>query len=172
MHKPSSSHGRARSVTLPLILLLVTWPWCAASGQGAPTPRDRQESVAEIQMGQRLRVSTVLGQQREGVFVGYEPPDLQITAGTALTTIPLADVERLWVRGRGTKTGAVIGTLAGTVIGAAWGLFIGEVICGGPDCQANTAHAVLVFGLVGGGGGAALGALIGLAVPKWHQRFP
>ncbi len=95
-----------------------------------------------------------------------------ITRDTATTAVGLADIEGLWVGGRATKTGAVVGALAGAVIGAPSGLFIGEVVCNDPDCRANTVEVVVVLGLGGGGAGALAGAAVGLAIPTWRQRFP
>lgn len=51
-----------------------------------------------------------------------------------------------------------------------YGLAIGEVVCSETSCTRLEVGAV--SGLVFGAGGAAAGALIGLAIPVWRERFP
>jgi hypothetical protein len=108
----------------------------------------------------------------EGILVSRQESEWQLMTDGEPTQILLRDVERLWVRGRSTRTGALVGLGLGTVLGAAAGWFVGEVICDNPDCQASTAGTIATFGLVGAGAGAGSGALLGLAIPSWHLRFP
>jgi hypothetical protein len=88
------------------------------------------------------------------------------------TSVPAADIDSLWVRGRATKTGALLGGLVGAVAGVGAGLFISQVICSTQDCGVDDAAPVLGLGAGGLAGGALVGALIGSAVPKWRLRFP
>ena len=127
--------------------------------------------AAGLRPGERLRVQ-LTGVQIQGILTTYAWPELHLDTGTSLAVVPLPSVEALWVRGTAAKQGALLGILAGVVVGGAMGLFVGEVICDGPDCQASTAGTVLTFGALGAGAGAGVGVLVGLAVPKWHARFP
>lgn len=157
---------------LSLVLVLISWPWALAAGQdSAAVQKNRQAAIQALHLGRRIRIATA-SREFQGAFTGADASRLWITRDSAVTAVALADIDRLWVRGRATKTGALIGTLAGVVIGVAVGLFIGEVVCNGPDCQANTAQVVVVLGLGGGGAGGLGGTIIGLGIPSWHQRFP
>ena len=81
--------------------------------------------------------------------------------------ISLAAVDTLWVRGRGTKTGAIIGGL----LGIGGGIFLGALADGlcEYDCGGNYVVGGAIFGAVTGG---AAGAIIGTAIPRWRRVFP
>jgi hypothetical protein len=95
-----------------------------------------------------------------------------LSLGDEPAVVLLPEVEALWVRGSGAKQGALIGALAGVVVGGAMGLFVGEVICDNPDCQASTPGTIATFGALGAAVGAGGGVLVGLVVRRWHARFP
>jgi hypothetical protein len=77
--------------------------------------------------------------------------------------------DTLWTRGRAVVPGVLVGGIAGVGAGILLGLFanaICEYECGSAAGDA-AAGALLV-----GAGGAALGALVGAAIPRWQRRFP
>jgi hypothetical protein len=81
--------------------------------------------------------------------------------------VSLAAVDTLWVRGRHTKTGAIIGGL----LGIGGGIFLGALVnavCE-YDCDGNYVVGGAVFGAVTGG---VVGAIIGAAIPRWRRVFP
>jgi hypothetical protein len=94
---------------------------------------------------------------------------LETTSGNR--TASLASVDSIWVRGRATKSGAVIGGVAGAVL---FGAFVGYAVSGlcEVDCDNSFIEGALVGGALGVGGGALLGAGIGALIPKWRLRFP
>jgi hypothetical protein len=82
-------------------------------------------------------------------------------------TVTLASVDTLWVRGRRTKTGAIIGG----ILGIGGGIFLGALanaLCE-YDCGGNYVVGGAVFGAVSGG---VAGAIIGAAIPRWRRVFP
>lgn len=81
--------------------------------------------------------------------------------------ISLGAVDTLWVRGRRTTTGALIGA----ILGAGGGAFLGAIADGlcESDCNGN---GVLVVGLLGAGAGAVVGGVVGTAIPRWRRIFP
>jgi len=84
-------------------------------------------------------------------------------------TLTLAQIRTLEVRGRHTRTGAIVGGVAGV----ASGVFIGYVI--GATCDAAECHrgrAYLYTIPLFGGAGTLLGAVIGAALPKWNRVYP
>lgn len=84
----------------------------------------------------------------------------------------LASVDSVWVRGRATKTGAIIGTVAGTVLLGVFGAVVADAFCESTDCEDAWAEGALVGGVMGAASGALLGAGIGALIPKWRLRFP
>ena len=82
-------------------------------------------------------------------------------------TVSLGSVDTLWVRGRRTKTGAIIGGL----LGIGGGIFLGAIanaLCE-YDCGGNYIVGGAAFGAVSGG---VAGAIIGTAIPRWRRVFP
>ena len=133
----------------------------------------RAEAVGSVSAGDSVRLDVAGLGQVEGRFVVSNSTTLTLASRGASTQVRLADLERLWVRGRATRNGAVIGSVAGLVVGIVGGLLISGVACDpvdGGDCTA--AEVATVTGLLGGAGGAAVGAGIGFAIPVWRLRFP
>jgi hypothetical protein len=77
--------------------------------------------------------------------------------------------DTLWTRGRAVVPGAIVGGIAGVVGGIFVGL-IGNALCE-YDCGSPVSYAA-AGGLLFGVGGAALGSLVGAAIPRWQRRVP
>lgn len=157
---------------LGLALVLIGWPSVVAGQDSTAVEHAREAAIRTLEAGQRLRVHAPPDRRLEGVFAVVDRGHLFLTGDSALAKVAVGDIDRLWVRGRATGTGALVGGVAGTAIGVAYGFLIGEVVCDNIDCRADTAEVVLLLGLGGGAAGGLAGALTGLAIPKWHQRFP
>ncbi|HET6900265.1 MAG TPA: hypothetical protein VFK70_18070, partial [Vicinamibacteria bacterium] len=106
------------------------------------------------------------GRVWEGRYVATT--DGVVALDEPLARIPSASVRQVWIRGRATRPGAVMGGLllglsaAGlSAFGAGFGC---EVNCEGVVYAASA----LGFG-VGGGLGALTGGVLGAAFPKWHR---
>jgi hypothetical protein len=160
----------ARRCRLPaLVLLVLAISPYDAWGQDS----SRVTALRSLKPGQLLRIEgTPLGRV-EGRLLGASGTTLTLSRDSTPTEIRLPDIERLWVRGRATGKGALIGAGVGIVAGAAYGLLIGSVACepvDGGDC--TSAQVAAVMGLIGGAGGAAVGAGVGYAIPVWRLRFP
>ena len=86
-----------------------------------------------------------------------------------VTRLRLQEVTDVWVRGRHTKLGAILGGLTG--LGA--GLFLGAIVSSACEVDCTRVDQVyLVTGALGAGSGVLPGALIGAAIPTWKRRFP
>lgn len=133
-------------------------------------------------LGQQGLDSMSIVQLRPERFVRLQVPDLGrvqgtvrlrtgtevvLSTGTEDRTIQLGAVDTLWVRGRRTLTGAIIGG----VLGIGGGIFLGALADGlcEYDCSGNNVVGGAVFGLAAG---AAAGALVGTAFPRWRRVFP
>ncbi len=109
----------------------------------------------------------------EGQFVTATATTVTLTSHGVAAEVPLLDLERLWVRQRATGRGALIGAGFGVLVGVVGGLIISSVACepvDGGDCTA--AEVAALTGLLGGAGGAFIGAGIGFVIPVWRLRFP
>jgi hypothetical protein len=128
----------------------------------------------------RLRTGTQvrLDSRSTGRLVGrLGPVDAEgFTLGTGATSrrVLLPDVEALWVRGRATVPGAIVGAI---VVGVAGGLFTwvaGSLGCSDDGITDNCKPGLYLVsgGLVGAAIGGGAGAVVGAAIPKWHRRYP
>lgn len=151
-----------------LVLLLAVSPPLRAQAQGSRLVA----AVRELTAGQQVRLETIRAERFRGRFVAVDDSMLALALRDRTARIRLPEIERLWVRSRATGRGALIGAGGGLLVGVAYGLLIGEVACGGDGGDCTPAELALVTGLVGGAGGAVLGAGIGSMAPLWRVRFP
>ena len=128
-----------------LILLVLG----SAAPLSAQTPLDTV--LNRLRPGQTIRVST-RDQGRTEVRFGSR--DLAVTS-----------IDSLWVRGRSTVTGAIVGGLA---LGAVAAAIVSGACEPGADCSGVEVPAAAAVGLVGG---ALVGALIGSTMPRWKLRY-
>jgi hypothetical protein len=153
---------------LCLAVLVTLLPPISVGAQQSTSPPETV--LARIESGKVVRARldsdrTVVGQYAP---VGDGRLGIRTDAGTT-DTLPLTGLRELSVRGRHTKTGAMVGGIAG--IG--FGIFVGYVVthvCDSTDCDGSGPYAVAIP--LFGGGGALLGAAIGAAIPKWKRVFP
>jgi hypothetical protein len=143
-----------------------------AAQDSAGVSVERRAVIRALHVGQRLRIEQPGGARLEGVFSSVTRDSLVVAGDVGLAQLSDSDIDKLWVRGRATKTGAIIGGIVGLLAGVGYGLLLGEVICNNEDCNADTGVVVAVLGLGGAAVGAGGGAVIGAAIPKWHLRFP
>jgi hypothetical protein len=145
-----------------LILLLTVVPAALAT-------QVTIDSVAgHLRAGQHVRLHVRGGQRLEGQFAVHvlAPPAVRLRA--ADTLLPLETVDSLWVRGRATKTGAIVGAV---VVGVPSAVFWWTA------CSIIVESECTSWGLVAGltaasaGVGALVGAGIGTAFPRWHLRY-
>ena len=162
--------GRMRHA-LTVAMMLILLPLASASSQEPiPPVQSRAVAVRTLGIGQRVRLDVVQLGRVQGVVFGINESELTLTDDAELKRIALPEIQRLWVRGRATKTGVLVGSVAGLIAGLAYGFLIGEVACAETDCTRTEVAAIV--GLVSGAGGAVVGGSIGLVVHKWHLRFP
>lgn len=138
-----------------------------------PATAGRLEAVVrDLEPDQRLRLQlSGTGQRLEGRYLGPDDDgSLRLTSGERVVRAPLVEIDGLWTRGRSTVKGAAIGGIAGLVGGALYGAAISEVTCAESSC--TTLGLMAAVGGLGAAGGAAVGALVGLAIPSWKLRFP
>ncbi|HEV8123380.1 MAG TPA: hypothetical protein VGP80_04005 [Gemmatimonadales bacterium] len=120
-------------------------------------------SLAQLRTDRFVRIETSALGRIQGTVAQHSATDLTLANG-GQHVIPVQEIQRAWVRGRHTKTGAIIGG----ILGAGGGIFLGLLAEG--LCEYDCAHnAYIPLGLVGLGAGAGAGALIGMAFPRWKE---
>lgn len=148
-------------------LIVATHSPDLASAQDAVARRD--SAVAKLRTGQAVRISAHRMQRLVGTAGVSANDTLDVAQDDAVRRIPIQAIDTLWVQGRATSTGMVIGGVTGLVVG-----ILAAVVAPGLceyDCDTSGGEVVgvIVVGAVAGGG---LGALIGAAFPKWKRKFP
>ena len=147
---------------------LVLMPPSSAAAQQITERQAAFNSLADSQWV-RLKVPHVAGRY-EGHLLQRGPDHLVLSAEPEPLRIAATTIDTLWTRGNAGVTGAIVGGLVlgtlGAVLGAAWAEHSTE------HDAAGAGEVMLVTGGVGLAGGAVLGGLIGLAIPKWHRRYP
>jgi hypothetical protein len=144
------------------------------AGPAVPSPAQAGPSTASvfyrIRPGAMVRARLGPDQAITGKYFPIGDGALGITVDRGTTdTLRLDQLSELAVRGRHTKTGAIIGGAAGV----AFGTFIGIIITA--TCETNDCNGVGPYFLtvpLFGSGGALLGAAVGAAIPKWRKVFP
>ena len=145
---------------------------CAFTALRAQDPRLAPPSFPA---GAVVRVEALTGERIEGRFEQYRGDSLLVSqAPRGFGAVPLGNVSRVWVQGRATSTGMLVGGL----IGVPLGVLLGAGFCDFERNQENnigedvscvehyTVGTVATAAL-----GVGLGALVGHFLPKWHLRF-
>jgi hypothetical protein len=128
---------------------------CAAGPLAAQT-----NPFARVRSGQTVRVRLVPG-QRFVVRLGVE--------GDTTARLPASLVDSVWVRGNAALVGALVGGGIGGAGTFAFFLALCNALSDGGGCDEG--GVVVALGLGGAAGGALLGGVIGMMVPKWRLRY-
>jgi hypothetical protein len=143
------------------------------AGAQEPTDADRLAAVRGIDTGDYVRLQLESGPRVEGQLTVNNATSVTVSKdGVPVVEVPIPDIDGLWVRGRATGIGALIGGGVGLAAGVVFGLLIAEDFFDLAETDGSTAGFAFVTGAIGGAGGALLGGLIGFAITKWDQRFP
>lgn len=151
-----------------IALLSALLPSIALGQRASPRLSD---AVRTLDIGSSIRVAAN-GQTHVGDFQGTFYDSLSLGARATPLRIQMASIEGLWKRQRYTRRGALIGGLIGGVLGGAFGLAVLEIACETESCHDDKVSAIGLFGALGAGGGALLGAGIGYTVLKWKLVYP
>jgi hypothetical protein len=151
-------------------------------GLAAPADLPGQESadpasiLLDLDTGDRIRVlappDTTVEGRVASIYVRSLVLDLDSQAGAgsggSQWTTDFGAIDALWTRGRQTWLGAAIGGGVGLIF---FGLAasVGSGLCE-YDCDTSAGDYV-IGGLLFGGAGAALGALVGTAFPRWSLKY-
>ena len=162
---------RALSFTIAVVgLVTVASPLARAQEPDTLSPAQRAGlALARLGAGQHVRIRASGGGLVEGWVVSSSPNLVTLRTDGSRIEVPAPGVDSLWVRRGSAGRGALIGGAVGG-IGLA---LVGAASCHGGRANEAPPGVCVAYGLVvGGAGGALVGALIGTAFPKWRLRVP
>jgi len=145
---------------LGLVLAVTTARGSAAQGPG---------DFGKLKPGQTVRVSTAGGSRFETRLGGAATAVPEDLFADAEVPFQAARVDSLWVRGHATWTGAIVGAAVATPVSFAFWGWVCTMVGEGNGC--DQWGGVSLMALVGGAGGALLGAGVGALIPKWRLRY-
>lgn len=150
--------------------MLIALPSHASTQESADA--GRLAAVRGIDTGDYVRLQLESGPRVEGQLAVNNTTSVTVSKdGVPVVEVPIPDIDGLWVRGRATGIGALIGGGVGVVFGVVAGSTIQQINCGETDSCGDIGPKLL-GGTIFGAGGALVGAGIGWLIPKWDQRFP
>lgn len=150
-------------------LLAWTVPARAQAGETAVIRRE----LARRCPGAEVRLALASADTLRGYCGFVEDRRLTVRWMTEARDVPLEQVEALWIRTRGTGTGARTGAILGGLGLATFGFIVGNGLCDDTaGCGSDTAYLAGAGGVLGALAGAGIGALIGHNVHAWDQRYP
>ena len=145
-----------------------------------PTPekdegQKRAEAIARLKPGKLIRVHAQNLGEIVGKYRSSNTDSLFISEDMGQRGVPIASIDALWVRGRATKSGAIIGGVGvfaivlglGIVYALAPGSRGSDDWCSDDACT----NVVAVLGVGGVIAGGLVGAGFGTAFTKWHRRY-
>lgn len=155
-----------------VVAALALMPPGPAAGQAgaAPFPRASLDSV-RLDPGRTVQVS-VDGVRVHGVVRGGDASSVVLRVRSVDRTIDRGAIDSLWVLGRNTKRGAVIGGASFGALGTYFALTdfwagAGESTGDSGGALVRVRGAVAVTAV-----GAVLGGAVGTVLPNWRLRFP
>ncbi len=168
-------------LTLQAAVVAMVFASTAVAQTPGPAPDSATlAALARLTPGAAVRLSAGMPKRVQGTLRSWTWSDSTVliaaAPGTTVTSVAVGAIDTLWVRGRATGTGAVVGAVTVGLLGAA----AGAASCGlansvnslSGQSQQSCAGPVAGGGLLGVGVGLGLGALVGSAFPKWRRVAP
>jgi hypothetical protein len=131
---------------------------------------ERQTAFESLADSQWVRLAAPDVGRHEGRLLERSSELVVLSAEAEPLRVPATTIDTLWTRGNAAKTGAIVGAVLLGTLSTALAAAACEDIKNTENC--NTGMAMLLGGGVGLAGGALLGGLTGLAIPKWHRQYP
>lgn len=159
---------------LALAILLPISGIAQDSAQQKDEQQKRLQAIARLKPGNLIQVHAQGLGEIAGKYHSSNSDSLFITVDMVERGVPIVAIDALWVRGRATKSGAIIGGVGVVAIGLGLGIAVvlssgvdESVSCSGGFCEASP--VAIGFGLAAAG--ALVGAGVGTAFQKWHLRY-
>ncbi len=152
--------GLALAILLPL----------SGIAQDKDEQQKKLQAIARLKPGRLVRLHAQNLGEVVGKYHSSNTDSLFISVDMVERGVPISAIDALWVRGRATGKGALIG---GVVLGA-FGTIVGIGLNsddGFLGCEGDCPEIIPILGFAGAAGGGLVGAGVGTAFPKWHQRY-
>ena len=146
------------------LLAILAWPLEAQETRSGELD---SASVLQLKPERFVRIQVPDLGRMQGTVSFRTTRDMVLQMEGENRTISLGAIDTLWVRGRRTKAGAILGAILGIGGGVVLGA-LAEALCE-YDCNGNYILGGGVFGAVTGG---LTGAIIGTAIPRWRRVYP
>jgi hypothetical protein len=142
-------------------------PLVRAQPEAPPPP----SAPIELVLGEEVRVETPT-RELSGAFRLLESGALSLQGESEqVESVLVAEVQRLSVRRRAVLPGLLIGGGTGAVVVAAYGVFVCAILAESQAPLTSFAGCGLVGALIGTVFGGSVGALLGLALPRWPTLY-
>ncbi|MEO8201759.1 MAG: hypothetical protein ABI679_14615 [Gemmatimonadota bacterium] len=154
---------------LPMILLGLALGGLSvcAEAQVSPAAGPDPATVALLKPARFVRFALPPLGRTTGTVESHSSSEVVLVGNGGRQVISLASIDTLWVRGRATKPGAIVGGVLGLGAGILLGV-LAEALC-----EYDCGHAYVVpIALIGTAAGGATGAVIGAAIPRWRKVYP
>jgi len=140
-------------------------------GHAVPELRRTLESLGDSARVRLLAPGLVVS---DGVFLGFRHDSLQVAEADAVLVVGLDEIEGFSVEGNRWLGLAIQAAGVGLVGGFMAGYMKGSYECRSePDvCDGVSWRTGVNWSVTGGMVGAALGAAVGLRMPRWRSVFP
>ncbi len=153
-----------------VLALLVVWScMLAVAPSMAQGPR---AALQQVRPATLIRVAAD-GRRFQGRTRGVEGDDLILTVDDRATRVSIASIDTLWRRRGAHGKGALIGGAFGAAAFTGFLHFVVSIACESSDGCRDDRRRAWGYGLVlGGAGGALLGAGIGGLFNRWERLEP
>jgi hypothetical protein len=170
----------SRVTPLAVVVLIVANRPAAAQSLASASVASWQRSLSDVHSGQAVRLGLIHRGRTEGrwVEVSSPQPDSMVISLASPTgverRVAFRSVDTLWVRGRATRRGAIIGGVtAAALMGGMYVLLKGACAPGTDDpCTGWLLEQPVRYILFSAGVGGFLGAGVGTVFHQWHRRYP
>ncbi|HEX6369465.1 MAG TPA: hypothetical protein VF006_11075 [Longimicrobium sp.] len=157
-----------------LILALFAALALAAPAAGQQTDSARAALwLRGVCPGREVQISTTWGERVRGRCAPIESTQLRLTGDAREQVVPFAGIDSLWVRQRGSGSGAGIGALLGALAGGGAALLLSQGLCESEDgCVNDTLVVGMGAAATLGTVGALLGGAVGHMTRVWRRIYP
>ena len=170
----------SRAAAVAVEVLIVANRPAAAQSLASASVASWQPSLIDVNSGQAVRLGLVHRGRTEGRWVeaSSPQPDSMVIAFASPTgverRVAFTSADTLWVRGRATRRGAIIGGVTGAALMGGLYVLVKGACAPGTDspCTGWLLEQPVGYILLSAGVGGLLGAGVGAVFHQWHRRYP
>jgi hypothetical protein len=137
---------------------------------------ERQTAVARVVPGEFVRARLIDGTRTGGPLLKASPVAFVLGPSVAYSdnqsTVPLANVDSLWVRAYSARRGALLGGGVGGVLGLGLGMGVHSSLCPTTTGARACAQSAVASAAVGALLGTVTGSLVGSGIGHWRRVLP